>query len=95
LVAASFEDFGLTPVEAAVFGKPTAALRWGGFLDTTVEGTTGVFFDEPDPRLIADAVEQLATTRWNADSLTAHAARFSTGRFADRIRAVVGEEQEG
>jgi glycosyltransferase involved in cell wall biosynthesis len=92
LVAASFEDFGLTPVEAAVFGKPTAAFRWGGFLDTTVEGTTGVFFDQPEPRLIADAVEQLATTRWDAASLTAHAARFSAGRFADRLRAVVGEE---
>jgi glycosyltransferase involved in cell wall biosynthesis len=94
LVAASYEDFGLTPVEAALFGKPTAALRWGGFLDTTVEGTTGVFFDQPDPRLIADAVEQLVATRWSADSLTAHAARFSAGRFTDRIRAVVGEEQQ-
>lgn len=92
LVAASFEDFGLTPVEAAVFGKPTAALRWGGFLDTTVEGTTGVFFDQPDPRSIADAVEQLATTRWDAAALTAHAARYSVGRFADRIRAVVSEQ---
>ena len=42
LVAASYEDFGLTPVEAAAFGRPTAALRWGGFLDTIVEGETGV-----------------------------------------------------
>ena len=49
LVAASYEDFGLTPVEAAAFGRPTAALRWGGFLDTIVEGTTGCFFDEPTP----------------------------------------------
>ena len=45
LVAASYEDFGLTPIEAAAFGRPTAALRWGGFLDTVVEGTTGLFFD--------------------------------------------------
>ena len=41
LVAASYEDFGLTPLEAASFGLPTAALRWGGFLDTIVEGVTG------------------------------------------------------
>ena len=59
-MAASYEDFGLTPVEAAAFGKPTAALRWGGFLDTIVEGTTGVFFDEPEPQLIAEAVDRLA-----------------------------------
>ena len=49
LVAASREDFGLTPVEAASFGKPVAALRWGGFLDSVVEGITGVFFDVADP----------------------------------------------
>ena len=42
--------------------KAHRRLRWGGFLDTTVEGTTGVFFDQPEPRLIAEAVEQLATT---------------------------------
>ena len=63
LVAASYEDFGLTPVEAAMFGRPTAALRLGGFLDTTVDGSTGVFFDEPDPRLIAAAVDRLCRDR--------------------------------
>jgi len=29
LVAISHEDYGLTPLEAAAFGKPTVALRWG------------------------------------------------------------------
>jgi glycosyltransferase involved in cell wall biosynthesis len=94
LVAASFEDFGLTPVEAAAFGKPTAALRWGGFLDTTVEGTTGVFFDEPRPGLIADAIDRLASTEWAADALEAHARRYSTPLFVERIRAVVAAEAE-
>jgi len=34
----------------------TAALRWGGFLDTIVEGVTGRYFDEPTPGLIAAAL---------------------------------------
>ncbi len=93
LVAASYEDFGLTPVEAATFGKPTAALRWGGFLDTTVEGSTGVFFDEPLPQLIAEAVDRLSRTEWNPSALVDHARQFSTERFAQRMREVVAEEQ--
>ncbi len=93
LVAASYEDFGLTPVEAAAFGKPTAALRWGGFLDTTVEGTTGVFFDEPGPEPIATAVERLAATAWDPDRLRDHARRFSGERFIRRLRQVVDEER--
>ena len=93
LVAASHEDFGLTPVEAASFGKPTAALKWGGFLDTIVEGTTGVFFARPEPRLIADAVAQLTTTAWSATALSHHAETYSAARFTQRIGEVVAEER--
>jgi glycosyltransferase involved in cell wall biosynthesis len=92
LVAASYEDFGLTPVEAAAFGKPTAALRWGGYLDTTVDGTTGIFFDEPHPRLIAEAVDRLSAAAWVPDALSDHARTFSTPRFVERLQAVVAEE---
>jgi glycosyltransferase involved in cell wall biosynthesis len=92
LIAASYEDFGLTPVEAAAYGRPTAALRWGGFLDTTVEGETGVFFDEPQPAEIAAAVRQVASVDWSERALVTHAERYSVERFADRLRTVVGEE---
>ncbi len=91
LVAASFEDFGLTPIEAAAFGRPTAALRWGGFLDTIVEGTTGVFFDEPTPEAIASAVDALATASWSGEALTGHAGRYSRGRFLQSVGTVVDE----
>ncbi len=93
LVAASYEDFGLTPLEAAGFGRPSAALRWGGFLDTIVEGTTGTFFDEPRPPMIADAVERLATTGWDPAGLRDHAGRFSGEVFARRLHQVVEEER--
>jgi glycosyltransferase involved in cell wall biosynthesis len=92
VVAASYEDFGLTPVESASFGKPVAVLRWGGFLDTTTEGETGMFFDEPEPDQIAAAVRRLARTSWDERSLRAHAERFSMERFSDRLRTIVEEE---
>ena len=91
LVAASYEDFGLTPVEAAAFGRPAAALRWGGFLDTIEEGTTGVYFDEPTPGAIARAVDELATTTWSEEALVAHAGRYSPARFLGSVAAVVDE----
>ncbi len=93
LVAASYEDFGLTPVEAAAFGRPTAALRWGGFLDTIEEGTTGVFFDRATPTAIAAAVGRLAARTWETGAITAHARRFSSTRFLARIQEVLAEER--
>lgn len=91
LVSAAHEDYGLTPLEAAAFGKPTAALRWGGFLDTVVDGATGVFFSEPRPTEIARAVRRLRRDVWSAATLLGHAERFGEARFIERLRAIVGE----
>ncbi len=95
LVAASYEDFGLTPVEAAAFGKPTTALRWGGFLDTVIDGVTGTFFDEPSAGLIASAISELLDQHWDPRRLIDHAERFSTGRFQDCLRKLVSEVIRG
>lgn len=89
VVSAAFEDFGLTPLEAAAFGKPAAVLRFGGFLDTLDEGNTGVFFDEPRPRAIAVAVAAVRDGVWSTARLCDHAERFSEARFIDRVREIV------
>jgi glycosyltransferase involved in cell wall biosynthesis len=91
LVAASHEDFGLTPLEAATFGKPSAALRWGGFVDTVVEGENGVYFEAPAAARVAEAVRRLLDERWEADAIRASAERFSERRFIERIRAIVAD----
>jgi glycosyltransferase involved in cell wall biosynthesis len=92
LVAASYEDFGLSPLEAATFGKPTAALHDGGYLDTVVGGRTGVFFDAPEVADVTRAVEQLTRSPWDAAAIERHADAFSEQRFIERMRTVVTEE---
>ena len=92
LVSAAYEDFGLTPVEAALHGKPSALLHWGGFLDTTIEGVTGLFFDEPTPRVIAAAVQRMVRETWSAPRIATTALRFSEAGFIDRLRDIVAEE---
>ncbi|MGD9703382.1 MAG: glycosyltransferase [Acidimicrobiia bacterium] len=89
LVSASHEDFGLTPVEAALFGKPSAVLRGGGFLDTTVEGTTGLFFDEPEPDAIRSTVREMLGTEWSPEAIAKTAERFSEEGFGRRLREIV------
>jgi glycosyltransferase involved in cell wall biosynthesis len=89
LVAASFEDFGLTPLEAATFGRPSIALRWGGFLETVVDGVTGVLFDEPKPASLAEALARFDALTWDPSTLRDHADRFSDDRFVSSIRRLV------
>jgi glycosyltransferase involved in cell wall biosynthesis len=92
LVSASFEDYGLTPLEAACFGRPSVVLRAGGFLDTVVEDRTGIFFDAPVPEDVAIAMKAATEQSWDQLSLQVHAEQFSAASFQRRIRQVVAEE---
>lgn len=89
LIAPAHEDFGLTPIEAAAFGRPTVALRWGGYLDTIVEDETGLFFDAPEAEPIAAAIRALRATEWSPDRLREQAGRYGEPRFVAHLRGVV------
>jgi glycosyltransferase involved in cell wall biosynthesis len=88
ILAPSYEDYGVTVLEAAAFGKPVAALRFGGYLDTIIEGETGVLFDYADPQLIAAAIDRLKD-RFNPETIRAHAQDFCEERFVSRLRSAV------
>ena len=94
LVAASYEDYGLTPLEAASFGRPSVVLRAGGFLDTVAEGKSGVFFDAPKPESVASALAELQRVTFDRNFLRRHAESFGEDRFRSRIRSIVDEELE-
>jgi glycosyltransferase involved in cell wall biosynthesis len=89
VVTAAYEDYGLTPLEAASFGRPAVVLRAGGFLDTVEHGETGLFFDEPTPDLIATSVRELSSIHFDEARLRQHADNYSEGQFVDRLRSAV------
>ncbi len=95
LIAASYEDFGLTPVEAASFGKPSIVLRWGGFLDTMVDGVTAVFFDKPEASHILRAIESFEAAPWNIDKIKDHARSFDEATFAATLAEQVALLEDG
>jgi len=91
LVALSYEDFGLSVLEAAAAGRPVVALRAGGYLETVVDGTTGTFVDAPVPAAVAAAITQLRARSWDAAAIREHAAGFAPERFREQLRAAVAE----
>jgi len=92
VISAAYEPFGLTPVEGAAFGRPSVVLRDGGFVDTVVDGETGLFFDLPQPALIAEALRRFHLEAYDEDRVRAHARLYDEQTFVDRIRAVIDEE---
>jgi glycosyltransferase involved in cell wall biosynthesis len=49
------EDFGISPLEAMASGKPVVATKEGGYLETVIDGHTGILV-QPDVDEICDAV---------------------------------------
>ena len=92
LVCAGFESYGLTPIEAAAFGRPTIALRDGGLTDVVVEGRTGAFFDRAEPASLAAAVRRSRQSRYGDADLRRVADDHAEAVFHDRLRAVVEQE---
>lgn len=95
LVAASYEDYGLTPLEAAAFGHPAVVLRWGGHLDTVLDGTTGVFFDEPDVECVVEALGTALSRTWDVKAISAHSDHFARTSFVKRMQRVAREAHNG
>ena len=89
LVSVAREDFGLTPLEANAVGTPAVLLRAGGFLETLVEGVSGVFVDDETAGAVAAAVQALRASPPSPEQVRAQAQTFGLDRFAERLRIVV------
>lgn len=81
------EDFGMAPLEVAAAGRPTIAYRAGGALETIVENSTGLFFDQQTPEALGDAIETFERQEWSPLVLRHHAKAFGVPVFHDRFRS--------
>ena len=91
LLATAYEDFGLTPIEAAAHGLPTVALLSGGYCETVIDGRSGVFFDELEVREVVAAIRSCTAAGWNVEDIRACAEPYDCDHFASRLRALVAE----
>jgi glycosyltransferase involved in cell wall biosynthesis len=85
------EDFGITMVEALAAGAPVIALNAGGARDIVRDGIDGVLVSEPDVDSLRSAVERVAATDWDRQTLTARAAEFSRADFTKKMRQLLTE----
>lgn len=88
VVAQKDEDFGITPVEAMAQGTPVIAYRGGGYLETVIEGKTGLFFNELTAESLAKAVKEYDISIYHmikSRDCMAQAKKFSKERFKKEI----------
>lgn len=94
VVASEDEDFGITAVEAQALGTPVIAPRSGGFLETVIEGKTGILYGEP--RVVSvdsliEALKKFDSKDFKEEDLRKQAAKFSYEKFKSQISELVGK----
>lgn len=96
ITTATDEDFGLTPLEAMASGKPVVATKEGGYLETVIDGHTGILVI-PSTDNIVNAITQIDNTnslhyKYNCIQ---QAARFDYDIFKINIENEVNRIYEG
>ncbi|WP_029323471.1 glycosyltransferase [Butyrivibrio sp. AE3004] len=92
LIFPGVEDFGITPLEAQASGRPVIALGKGGILETVIENETGIFFDEPTPESLIDALHRFEKMSFDKEKLRSHAMEFDESVFKERLKRFVEEQ---
>ncbi len=75
------EDFGLVMAEAQASGTPVIAYRAGGALDIVINGKTGLFFNEQNPKSLKEAVFFSEKRYFSPEECLKNAKRFSKENF--------------
>jgi len=86
------EDFGIVPVEAMASGRPVIAYGRAGALETVLDGKTGIFFNEPKPDSIAEAVKKFEAMDFDPNFIRQHALSFDKELFKARIKEFIYEK---
>lgn len=87
---ASFEDFGITPVEAMAAGTPVIAYGKGGALDY-INDVTGALFVHQKSKDIVNAIKLAQKRKWNHKEISELAKQFDTKMFKRSIQDIVSE----
>lgn len=95
VLAQKDEDFGMTAVEAMSFGTPVIAYMGGGYLESVIEGKTGVFFKEPSVESLTKAIKNfndLNHRSITAKNCTKQAKKFSKEVYISKMKSFINSK---
>ena len=94
-VCATEEDFGIAIVEAQAAGCPVIAYGQGGALETVINGSTGIFFEEQSPESLIDALQKYEEiyVDFHIPDLIKNSQKFEKAKFINEFKEFVCSEK--
>ena len=87
-VFASFEDFGVAPVEALAAGTPVVALQKGGAKDY-ITNRNGVFYQNQSTLELEQAIQKCLSKKWDHTAISKSSQKFAVKEFKNKIKKTV------
>ncbi len=96
ITTAADEDFGMTAVEAMASGKPVIAVGEGGYLESVIDGITGVFIKCNEDAVIGAVKEISREPGEYREACLARSKKFDVSLFLGKMDELLGlgEEKE-
>lgn len=88
-IFASYDDFGIVPIEAMASGTPVIAYKAGGALDYIQPGKTGIFFDTQTPEAIMEAIQRFDPKQYDHADVAQYATQYSPDIFERRMQQFI------
>lgn len=88
IVASEDEDFGITSIEAQAAGTPVIAPASGGFLETVIDGKTGVLYGGRGMvgvEGLIEGIKKFNDLKFTTEDLRKNAEKFSKERFKKEL----------
>jgi glycosyltransferase involved in cell wall biosynthesis len=83
------EDFGMNAIEAMASGKPVVAVREGGYLETVIDGRTGMLVDADSDSIVRAVKEVSRDPSKYREAGIEQARKFDVSVFLSRMRAMI------
>ncbi len=84
-IFASFEDFGISPVEALATGTPVIAYMAGGAMDYVFPGKTGELFDEQTVESLSNQLQKFSSANYRSADCQTTAKDFDKEHFRKKF----------
>ena len=91
-------EYGLVPIEAAVYGTPSICYGKGGVVETmndkqkiNGEILTSVFFNDQNAKSLNNAIDEFEKTFFNKDDIKKYADKFSVNLFQNTLRKSINK----
>lgn len=89
LYPVEYEDFGMVPVEAMLYGTPVIAHDSGGPRETVINGKTGIVFNDLTTPGLKAAIKEFSNYQFSSSEIKAWAKKFGKEQFNRGIKQAV------